>query len=182
MNYNKYNPRCNSGTKWSCGDDGVVGDDDDPNEARSNDDDDGDDFPPSGKEFPRQISPCRRAFLSLWFPPPRRLQNVSSKRPPWFLGQMDDILERGKPEATQGLQVGPRRDQGWGRIWVASGHPVAPLWSPFWLPSSSGATIISEFLRNFWNCRSSVSWRYLLQLIPGSGGEITNDHQTRKIR
>ena len=46
MNYNKYNPRCNSGTKWSCGDDGDVGQDDgddDPDEARG--DDDGNDFP-----------------------------------------------------------------------------------------------------------------------------------------
>ena len=46
MNYNKYNPRCNIGTKWSCGDDGAVGEDDvddDPDEARG--DDDGDDFP-----------------------------------------------------------------------------------------------------------------------------------------
>ena len=43
MNYNKCNPRCNSGTKWSCGDDGAVGEDDGPDEARG--DDDGDDFP-----------------------------------------------------------------------------------------------------------------------------------------
>ena len=46
MNYNKYNPRCNSRTKWSCGDDGAVGEDDvddDPDEARG--DDDGDNFP-----------------------------------------------------------------------------------------------------------------------------------------
>ena len=52
MNYNKYNPRCNSGTKWSCGDDGVVGEggvDDDPDEARDDDDDDGDDLPSPGR-------------------------------------------------------------------------------------------------------------------------------------
>ena len=46
MKYNKYNPRRNSLTKWSCGDDGAVDEDDgddDPDEARG--DDDGYDFP-----------------------------------------------------------------------------------------------------------------------------------------
>ena len=48
INYNKYNPGCNSGTKWSYVDDGAVGEvdvDDDPDEARGDDDDDGDDLP-----------------------------------------------------------------------------------------------------------------------------------------
>ena len=43
--------------------DGVVDDDDDdPDEVQRDDDDDGDRFPLSGREFPRQDSPCRRAF------------------------------------------------------------------------------------------------------------------------
>ena len=65
MNYNKYNPRCNSGTKWSCGDDGdVVEDDvhDDPDEARGDDDDDGDDFP-----LREGISPADFSLLESFF-------------------------------------------------------------------------------------------------------------------
>ena len=55
MNYNKYNPRCKSGTEWSCGDDGAVSEDDvddDADEARDDDDDDGDDLPSSARNFP----------------------------------------------------------------------------------------------------------------------------------
>ena len=50
--------------------DGIVADGgDDPDEVQRDDGDDGNDPPsPSRREFPRQISPCRRAFLSLWFP------------------------------------------------------------------------------------------------------------------
>ena len=42
-------------------------DDDDHDEVQLDNGHDGDGFPPSGKEFPRQISLCRRAFLSLVF-------------------------------------------------------------------------------------------------------------------
>ena len=67
MNYNKYNPRCNSGTKWSCGDDGAVGEDDvdnDPDEARGDDYDDGDDFP-----LREGISPADFSLPELFFSP-----------------------------------------------------------------------------------------------------------------
>ena len=112
MNYNKYNSRCNSGTEWSCGCDGVVGEDDvddDPDEARDGDgdDDDGDDLPSPGRNSPDIFLPAGELFLSLWFPPPWWRRNISSKRPPRFLGQSGDIRERGEPEATQGRQVGP---------------------------------------------------------------------------
>ena len=85
MNYNKYNPRCNSGTEWSCGYDGDVDEDDvddDPDEARDDDDDDGDDLPSLGRNSPGIFLPVRELFLSLWFPPPRRRRNISSKFPP----------------------------------------------------------------------------------------------------
>ena len=36
---------------------------------------------PSGKEFPRQISACRRAFLSLWFSASQRRRNISLVAP-----------------------------------------------------------------------------------------------------
>ena len=68
MNYNKYNPRCNNGMKWSCGDDGVVhedGVDDDPDEACGDDDYDGDDFPSPGRNFPGSFLPAGEPFLSL---------------------------------------------------------------------------------------------------------------------
>ena len=81
MNYNKYSRRRNSGKKWSDGDDGAVGEDDvddDPDEAH--DDDDGDDLPSPGRNFPGRFLPAGELFLSLWFPPPRRRRNISSKR------------------------------------------------------------------------------------------------------
>ena len=65
MNYNKYNPRCNGETEWSCGDDDAVGADgidDDPNEAR--DDDDGDDLPSPGRNSPADFS-LSESFFSL---------------------------------------------------------------------------------------------------------------------
>ena len=130
MNYNKYNPRCNSGTEWSCGDDGAVGEDDvddDPDEARDDDDDDGDDLPSPGRNFPGSFLPAGELFLSLWFPPPWRRRTISSNRPPMFLGQRGDICERGEPETTQGLQVGPRCGPRVGRGQVPPGASVAPL-------------------------------------------------------
>jgi hypothetical protein len=36
---------------------------------------------PSGREFPRQISACRRAFLSLWFSASQRRRNISVVSP-----------------------------------------------------------------------------------------------------
>ena len=63
-------------------DDGAVcedGVDDDPDEAR--DDDDGDDLPSPRKNFPSRFLPAGELFLSLWFPPPRRRRNISSKCP-----------------------------------------------------------------------------------------------------
>ena len=82
MNYNKYNPRCNSGTEWSCRYDGAVGEDDvddDLDEAR--DDNDDDDLPSPGRNSPSRFLPAGEPFLSLWFSPPRRRRNISSKRP-----------------------------------------------------------------------------------------------------
>ena len=64
MNYNKYNPRCNGETEWSCGDDGAAsedGVDDDPDEARDDDDDDGDDLP-----SPRRNFSLPKSFFSLF--------------------------------------------------------------------------------------------------------------------
>ena len=60
----------------------VGGDDvdDDPDEAR----DDGDDLPSPGRNFPGRFLPAEELFLSVWFPPPRRWRNISSKRPPDF--------------------------------------------------------------------------------------------------
>ena len=70
MNYNKYNPRCNSGMEWSYGDDGAVGEDgvyDGPDEARDDDDDDddGDDLPSPGRNIPGRFLPAGEFFLSL---------------------------------------------------------------------------------------------------------------------
>ena len=59
---------------------GGDGDDDDPDEVQLDGGDDGDDFP-SGREFPRQISACQRAFLSVWFSASRRRRNISLVAP-----------------------------------------------------------------------------------------------------
>src|SRR4051812_35981436 len=37
---------------------------------------------PSGREFPRQIPACRRAFLSSWFSASQRRRNISLDAPP----------------------------------------------------------------------------------------------------
>ena len=70
---------------------------------------------PSGREFPRQILACRRAFLSLWFFASRWRQNISVVSPPCLGLSRDDICEGTLSDAGQGLHTMPRRDQGVGR-------------------------------------------------------------------
>ena len=135
MKYTRFNPRCYSETKWSGGDDGVgAGDDgdDDPNEVQL--DDDGDDSPPpSGKEFPRQISLCRRAFLSLVFFASQRWRKMFLVAPRVLGFWEDEIREEAPGVVGQGGHTMPRR----GRAWGWCGPPVAPLRLSFWLPPSS---------------------------------------------
>ena len=59
-------------TEWMDGDDGVGGGDGvvgDGDGVQLDDGDDGDDFPPTGGNFPGGNTACRRAFLSLYSPP-----------------------------------------------------------------------------------------------------------------
>ena len=48
---------------------------------------------PTGKEFPRQISPCRRAFLSLVFSASQRRRNMFLVAPRVLGFQEDEIRE-----------------------------------------------------------------------------------------
>src|SRR4051794_29749548 len=43
------------------------------------------------------------------------------------------IGEEAESEATWWAQTHSRREPRAGRTWGSSGHPVAPLWLPFWL-------------------------------------------------
>ena len=78
------------------GDDGADGGDDvddDPDDARRDGDDDGgDSLPPSGREIPRQFSPCRSSSsLCLVSASWRRRKNYSSI-PPMFLGDRKSVV------------------------------------------------------------------------------------------
>ena len=113
--------------------------------------------PLSGKEFPRQISPCRRAFsLCVVSALVVAAEYFFEASPEIFRSEVW-YTQKGEPEATQGLQVGPRRGPRVGRGQVPPGALVAPLWSPFWLLLSFGKIIISEFFWNFWRCNSILT-------------------------
>ena len=70
---------------------------------------------PSGREFPRQISACRRAFLSLWFSASQQRRNISVVAPPCLGLSRDDIREGALSHAVQGLHTMPRRGLGLAR-------------------------------------------------------------------
>ena len=77
--------------------DGVVDDgDDDPDEVRRDDDDDGDDFPISGREFPRRDLPARELFLCRWFPS-RRGGGIFHGRSPRTRSSGGEIYTKGQP-------------------------------------------------------------------------------------
>jgi hypothetical protein len=67
---------------------------------------------PSGREFPRQISACRRAFLSLWFFASQQRRNISVVALPCLGLSGDDICEGTLSDAGQGHHTMPRRGQG----------------------------------------------------------------------
>ena len=139
MNYNKYNPRCNSKTKWSYAGDGAVGEDDvddDPDEACGDDDDDDDDFPSPGRNFPVDFSLPEIFSLSVVSAPEVAAEYFFEASPEIFLGQMGDIREWGEPEGRleggpQDGQMPPRRTPTLGRAWAPPGGPVPPPASPF---------------------------------------------------
>jgi hypothetical protein len=93
---------------------------------------------PSGKEFPWQISACRRAFSLCVFSTPQRRRSLFVI-PPLVLGfREDDIREGAMPEVDQGGYttwwhgLGLPRARGW------CGPLVAHLALSFWLLPSSG--------------------------------------------
>ena len=127
--------------RWCSGDGGDGDgddDDDDPDEVQHDDDEDGDDLPPSGREFPRQISPCRRAFSLSVLSASWRRRNISSMALPvlGFSGGLSTRREsaRGGPErphhAPARQRWGPRR----GVVWAPRGPSQPPLLadSIFW--------------------------------------------------
>ena len=93
---------------------------------------------PSGREFLRQISVYRRAFLSLVFSASQRRRNSSLRISSILVFQGDDIRERASSEVGQGGQTGPRRGQLGARAWALSGPMVAHPSLSFWLRPSSG--------------------------------------------
>ena len=73
---------------------------------------------PLREEFHRQISPCRRAFLSLLFSIPQRRRKDSSMIPRVLGFRRGNVRRRGAPEVGQGLLTLARRGQGWARAWA----------------------------------------------------------------
>ena len=70
---------------------------------------------PSGREFPRQISACRIAFLSVWFSASQRRRNISVVSPPCLGLSRDDICEGTLSDVGQGLHTMPRHALGLAR-------------------------------------------------------------------
>src|SRR3954451_13940021 len=93
---------------------------------------------PSGREFPRQICSMQESFSLFVVSAPQRRRNNSLDNPPelgfpWRRYTRKRSV-RGGPGPPDPTQARP----GWARAGVASGALVAPLDSPFCLPSSSG--------------------------------------------
>ena len=143
MNYNKCNPRCNSGTKWSCGDDSAVGEDDvddDPDEAR--DDDDGDDLPSSGMNFLGRFLPVGELFLSLYGFRPETVAEYFFEAPPVIFRSKRSYMRKGAAKGGTGPPCGPqarpRVGPRLGGVWAPCGPPLVALLSPlvFWRNNS----------------------------------------------
>ena len=114
-------------------------------------------IPPSGREIPQYISPCRSSSsLCLVSASWRQRKNYSSI-PLMFLGQGEVTRRRGAGGGPHGPGAGPTRGLGWTR---GRGPPLLPgarLRAPFWLRDLFPKIIISEFFCNFWSFRSQVS-------------------------
>ena len=141
MNYNKYNPRCNNGTKWSYGYDGAVGEDDvddDLDEAHGDDDDDMAMISPSGRVFPRQISPCRRAFSLSVVSAQKAAAEYFFEAPPSIFRSKGSYTRKGAAGGGTGPpggpQARPRVGPYLGGVWAPCGPPPVALLAPlvFW--------------------------------------------------
>jgi hypothetical protein len=93
---------------------------------------------PSGKEFPRQISVCRRAFSLSVFSFPQRRQSLSVIPLPVLGFRGDDIREGALAEVGQGGHTTWWRGLGLARVRGWCGPLVAHLALSFWLLPSSG--------------------------------------------
>jgi hypothetical protein len=95
-------------------------------------------FPPSGKEFPRQISAYRRAFSLCVFSAPQRWRSLFVFLPPVLGFRGDDIHEGALAEVGQGGHTTWWRGLGLARAMGWCGPLMAHLGLSFWLlPSSS---------------------------------------------
>ena len=142
------------------GDDGADdgdGIDDDPDDARRDGNDDGgySPPPPSGREIPRQFSPCwSSSSLCLVFASWRRRKNYSSMPPDVFRSK-GSSTPKGSRRGPQGPGAGPTHGQGWTR---GSRPPLLPgarlrppllprarLHPPFWQCDLFPKIISSQF-------------------------------------
>ena len=89
------------------------------------------------REFPRQISLCRRAFLSVVFSASQRRRNMFLVAPPVLGFRGDDIRGRASPEVGQGGHTMPRYGLALTCAWGRCGALVAPLRLSFGLRQSS---------------------------------------------
>src|SRR4051812_47229098 len=101
------------------------------------------------------------AFLLCRFPPQSGGGNPETLPLFGFLGDEGYIGQRGEPGELQGAQAPSRRGQRWGRSRWPPGHPVAPLWLLFCLPSSSFWKTASVDFQVIWMCSSSATQRPL---------------------
>jgi hypothetical protein len=106
-------------------------------------------IPPSGKEFPWQISACRRAFSLCVFSAPQRRWSLSAILLPILGFWGDDIHEGAMVEVGQGGHTTRRRGLGLARATRRCGPLVAHFALSFWLLLSSGEIEIFGYFPRF---------------------------------
>src|SRR3954454_6075038 len=78
---------------------------------------------PSGREFPRQIPACRRAFLSSWFSASQRRRNIWLDPPPDLSGPGRRDPRRRSARRATGRPDGPQARPAWGpRLGLVCAH------------------------------------------------------------
>ena len=85
---------------------------------------------PLREGFPRQISLCQRAFLSLVFSASQQPWNLFLVAPRVLDFRGDDIRGRASPEVGQGGHTMPRHGLTLAHAWGRCGALVAPFGSP----------------------------------------------------
>ena len=127
--------RGNSGTKWSYGDDGAVGEEDNPDEARGDDDDDGDreGISPADFSLPESFS------LSVVSAPEAAAEYFFEASPDVFRSEGGYRRKGGSRRRPRAARWAPGAVQGW----TAARWRLACWWLPS-APSSGSFRLLTK--------------------------------------